>query len=86
MATEIRDYGDQKTIVVYTDDNNTAANLKDRKTLIKEIEYHQDTKNGVRCVGKDFYFPKRQLRSICRGLGLKTSRGFTLGKFHQIQI
>ena len=84
--TEIRDFGDRKTIVVYTDDNKIAANLKDRKTLIKELEYFQDTKLGTRCIGKDFYFPKGQIRSILRGLGKPQGGGFTLAKFAEIQI
>ena len=86
MTTEIRDYGDREMIVVYTDNNVTASKLKDRKALIKEVEYLRDTKNGIRCVAKDFYFPKKQLRSICRGLGLKLDRTFTLRRFHQIKI
>jgi len=84
--TEIRDFGDNKLIVVYTNDNKVAANLVQRKQLLKEVEYCQETKFGVRCVGKDFYFPKRQLRGVCRGLGFPQTKDFTLGKFCQIQI
>ena len=84
MVTEIRDYGDNRTIVVYTNENTVASNLKARKQLLKEIEYCQDTKHGIRCVGEDFYFPKRQLRSICKSLGNPQGREFTLNKYAEI--
>jgi len=83
---EIRDYGDNKMIVVFTTDNQIAQNMKNRNKLIKEVDYCKHTDRGVRCVGKDFYFPKRELRSILRGMGFPKPRGFTLGRFHQIKI
>ena len=79
---EIRDYRDGKTIVVYTDDNTVVTKLNNRTQLIKTQDYTKEEE----LVGKDLYFPKSQLRSICRALGYKLNKNFTPREFRQIEI
>jgi len=72
MATEIRDFGDKKTIVVFTDDNSVFGNLRDSRKCLKVIPYEQEQSRKVRMVGADLYFPKKYkgwLEKKIRGLG-----------------
>ena len=69
MVTEIREYGD-KTIVIYTEDRELAANLINRKRLIKFVPYEQGL--DMRLVGMDFYFPKKELGKLEKLIGSAT--------------
>lgn len=55
---EIRDYGDNKMIVLYTDEPRVMGTLNRLKKVIKVIPYHQKE----RLVGADIYFNKRELK------------------------
>ena len=79
MVTEIRELGDKETLVVYTDENEIAAKLASKKRLLKVVEYEQGqpSKRRVALVGKDFYFPKQELRGLLRVTGLQKGAVFS---------
>jgi len=70
--SELRDYGDKKTIVLWTSENKLASHLRRLKKLIREQRYYQPQKDSEVLVGCDFYFPKPYLSTLlksCRRLG-----------------
>ena len=73
MAIEIRDYGDKKTIVVYTDDNTVLRKLREWKSCQKVVFYEVwencDPRNAVK-VAVDLYFDKKEENHIGRVLGM----------------
>ena len=68
MTTELRDCGDN--VVVYTNEQQAAMKLRDRKSLIQPVPYTQfQQRRGTDVlVGWDFYFPRREKRVLLRGL------------------
>jgi len=77
MVTEIREFGDNKTIVVFTNERQVATRIQNWNECYKVIEYEQEqfSKGRVGLVGLDLYLPKRlerRVRKLC-GTG-KTDR------------
>jgi len=70
MATELRDYGDKKTVVVFTDEMEVVRRLRDRKACSHIVPYEQEqySKNRVATIGYDFHFPKAQVPKFLRNL------------------
>jgi len=68
MTTEIRQFGDNRTIVVYTDNRQIASRLETYKDCFKIVPYEQEqySKKRDTLVGVDFYFPKRIMRRLER--------------------
>lgn len=66
MPTEIRDYGDARTIVVYANDRQIANRIRNWKECFKIIKYEQEqfSKKRVALVGLDLYLPKRLERRV----------------------
>ncbi len=73
MTTEIRDYGDKKTIVVYTKDNTVLRKLRKWKACQKIVFYEVwencDPRNAVK-VAVDLYFEKKEENHIREALGM----------------
>ena len=73
MTTEIRDYGDKKTIVVYTDENTVLRKLREWKSYQKVVFYEiwkdWNTRMAVR-VAVDLYFNKKEEDRIRKALGM----------------
>ena len=73
MVTEIRDYGDKKTIVVYTKDNAVLRKLRKWKSCQKVVCYEVwkncDPRNAVK-VAVDLYFDKKEENRIREALGM----------------
>ena len=59
MVNEIRDYGDGKTIVLYTNENVVYRKLRDSTKVIKSVHYSQEQKHRWVMVGCDLYFAKK---------------------------
>ena len=64
-CTELRDYGDRKTIILYTEDNEVYQRLK--RSAEREVSYEvwkncDPTK--ARKVAVDLYFPRRKKGAI----------------------
>ena len=64
MTAELRDYGNGKMVVVWTNDANLRNKLLEWKSLIKVVEYWQQQNSCCRLtlVGVDMYFPKGKRR------------------------
>lgn len=73
MDTEIRNYGDKKTIVVYTKDNTVLRKLRKGKACQKIVFYevwkNYDPRNAVK-VAVDLYFDKKEENRIREALGM----------------
>lgn len=76
MTTELRDFGDKATVVVFTDEQSMAERLRDRKNCLKSIAYEQDqfSKKKVAPVGWDFYFPKKEAPKLLAVIGQKQGK------------
>lgn len=88
MTTELRDYGDGKAVVVYTNDRTLATQLSNYRDCFKIIPYEQEQRPHRQpaklvLVGIDYYFPKKKLKALCRKLNIP-SEG--LKKFGSISI
>jgi len=72
MLTEVRDYGDARTIVVYTNDRQIANRIQGWKECFKVVEYEQEqfSKKRVALVGLDLYLPKRLRNRVEKMAGL----------------
>ena len=64
--TELREFGDGKTVVLWTDNREIANKVGKRKNCYKIISYEQDLRNKVALVGIDFYFPKRETKALLK--------------------
>lgn len=79
MVAEIREYGDKKTIVVYSDDNTVLRKLREWKSCQKIVFYEVwkdcDPRNAVN-VAVDLYFDKKEENHIrgVLGMPLKTKQ------------
>ncbi len=73
MITEIRDYGDKKTIVVYTKDNSVLRKFRKWKACQKVVFYEVwencDPRNAVK-VAVDLYFNKTEENRIREALNM----------------
>lgn len=73
MVTEIREYGDKATIVVYTDDNTVLRKLRDWKSCQKIVFYEVwkdcDPRKAVN-VAADLYLNKKEEDRIRKALNM----------------
>ena len=71
------EYGDKKTIVVYTDDNAALRKLREWKSCQKIVFYEVwkdcDPRNAVN-VAVDLYFNKKEENRIRKALGIPRKR------------
>ncbi|MFW9875835.1 MAG: hypothetical protein ACFFG0_22245 [Candidatus Thorarchaeota archaeon] len=73
MTLDIRDYGDSKTIVIYTDDNAILKKLRVWKACQRIIDYEVWRNCDPRSrfvVAYDLYFDKKEENHIRKALGL----------------
>ena len=58
---EIREFGDGKTIVLYSDNRQLITRLSNSAKCFKTIPYEQEqpSKKRIALIGADLYFPKR---------------------------
>ena len=71
MVTELRDLGDKKTVVVYTDERETINKLRARRNCFKINTYEQQQNKDTVTVGFDFYFPKSESKALLKLAGVK---------------
>jgi len=55
----IRDYGDKRSLVVYTDQNDIYHKLVKSTKCANVIPYYQEKNGKLKMVGIDLYFPKK---------------------------
>ena len=59
MVNELRNYGDGKTITLYTNQDSVYKSLKDSKKVIKVVPYELEQNGRSVMVGCDLYFDKK---------------------------
>ena len=64
MVTELRDYGDKHTVVVFTSSNKMARRLREMPSCFRSVAYEQAQKGKVALVGFDFYFPRSKKKFL----------------------
>ena len=69
METEIRNFGDGKAIVLYTENTKIWKALRDTSKCYKEVRYEQEQKGVDKLVGIDLYFPKKYQKQLIKKLG-----------------
>lgn len=70
MVTEIRDYGNGRTIVLYTNENAVFQRFRDSAKCLRVIPYEQDQKKKVALVGVDLYFNKKYRNWLEKRIGV----------------
>ena len=70
MVTELRDYGNRKTLVLYTDDNTVYRNLKHSTKVIRTTPYTKEQNGRDITVGYDLYFDRKHRDWLTRLAGL----------------
>ena len=58
IRTELRDFGDNKTVVLYTNDNRVYRQFRDSAKLIRIVPYEQEQRGKLALVAVDLYFLK----------------------------
>ena len=62
LLTEIREYGDKRTVVLYTNDNEIYRRLRDSRKCLEIVPYEQEQNGKTIMVGVDLYFSRKNLR------------------------
>lgn len=70
IMTEIRDLGDGKAVVLYTNDTKIWRAFRDLSKCFKSVRYEQEQKGNDKLVGVDLYFPKKYQKWLERKLGV----------------
>ncbi len=68
METELRNYGDARTVVVHTKDTQVYRKLRDSVKVIKLVPYFQKQNGKEVLVGVDLYFHKKYQKWLERQL------------------
>jgi len=74
-VTELRGLGDNRTLVLYTNDNRVYRNLRDSVKPIKIVPYEQERGGKAALVAVDLYFPKEYQKWLEKNIGIHTSGG-----------
>jgi len=83
MTTELRNFGDGRTIVVYTDEGKVAQRIRDWSECFKVVPYEQEqySKRKIALVGLDLYLPRTH-----KVVNRLKRMGFNYGRFRQIKV
>ena len=73
IVTQLRDLGDNKNVVLYTNDAKVYRNLQDSDKLLKIVPYEQEQGGKIATVGVDLYFPKEYRKWLEKDIGVYTS-------------
>lgn len=70
--TRLRDLGDNRTLVLHTDDNYVYIKLRDSTKLIKVVPYEQEQGGKATLVAVDLYFPKKCRDWLEKTIGIRS--------------
>ena len=70
--TKLRDLGDNRTLVLHTNDNRIYIKLQDSAKLIKVIPYEQEQGGKATLVAVDLYFPKECRKWLEKTIGIRS--------------
>jgi hypothetical protein len=72
LVTELRNLGDNRTVVLYTNDNRVYRKIRDSIKPIKIVPYEQEQGAKIVMVGVDIYFPKKYRKQLEKDIGVRT--------------
>jgi hypothetical protein len=72
IVTELRDLGDGRTIVLYTNDDLVYKKVLDLANPIKIVPYEQEQGGKATVLGADLYFPKEHRSWLEKNIGIST--------------
>ena len=71
-VTELRELGDNKTLVLYTNDNRVYSKIRDSIEPIKIVPYEQEQQGKLVMVGVDIYILKEYRKWLEKNVGVHT--------------
>jgi len=74
IVTELRDLGDNRTLVLHTNDNRVYRKFRDSVGPIKIVPYEQEQGAKVAIVGVDLYFPKEYRKWLEKNIAVATQQ------------
>ena len=74
IVTELRDLGDNRTIVLHTNDNQVYRKLRDSAKPLKIVPYEQDQGGKIVVVAVDLYFLKEYRKWLEKNIGVDTKK------------
>ena len=74
IVTELRDLGDNRTLVLHTNDNRVYRNVLESVKPIKIVPYEQEQGGRLTVVGVDLYFPKEYRKWLRKNIGVDTQK------------
>ena len=74
IVTELRDLGDNRTLVFHTNDNRVYRKIRDSVEFTKIVPYEQEQGGKVVMVGVDIYFTKEYRKWLRKNIGVDTQK------------
>ena len=74
IVTELRDLGDNRTLVLYTNDNQVYRKFRDSVEFTKIVPYEQEQGGKVVMVGVDIYLPKEYRKWLKKNIGIDSQK------------
>lgn len=71
---ELRDLGDDRTIVLYTSDNEVYRKVLESVKPVKIVPYEQEQKGKVALIGVDLYLPREYRKWLEKNIGIHTQK------------
>ena len=72
--TELRNLGDGRTIVLYTNDNRVYRKVLESVKPIEIVPYEQEQGGKLTMLGVDLYFPKEYRKWLEKNIGIRTPK------------
>ena len=74
IVTELRNLGDDRTIVLYTNDNRVYRKVLESVKPIKIVPYEQEQGGKLALLGVDLYFFKEYRKWLKKNIGIRTQK------------
>jgi hypothetical protein len=69
-VTELRELGDNKTLVLYTNDNQVYSKIRNSIDYVKIVPYEQEQRGKLVLVGVDIHIPKGYRKWLENNIGV----------------
>jgi hypothetical protein len=70
-VTELRELGDNKTLVLYTDDNHVYSKISNSIDYVKIVPYEQEQRGKLVMVGVDIHVLKKHRKWLEKNIGVR---------------
>jgi hypothetical protein len=71
-VTELRELGDNKTLVLYTNDNQVYSKIRNSIDYVKIVPYEQEQRGKLVMVGVDIHVLKKHRKWLEANIGVNT--------------